>query len=1097
MSSIDRRAAPSRGASSLRRIISFATRRARLVVGIWILAVGLLALKGQDLNRQLTIHSLTISGTESARAHEIAEHEFDSGEDIVVMLRGPRGAVERQGRELGRRLARLPHTLVISPWSRGAAIAGLRPEPGVAALIVRTEGGVSEVLDPVQGRVDASVRSPVHASFAGLPSIVASIRSAGESSNKLGEKIAVPVLLLVLLLVFRSVLAAVLPVVVGGAVVAAGQGILSLLSEVVQIDLFAAGLIGMLGLALGVDYSLIVVARFREEGEGDIRERIETTVAATSRSILPAGCGLILAMGASALALPGAIAQSASITVITVAVLSMVSAICVVPALLAIVGPNLDRWSLPRRESSSTAPLRWSRRLAGQPRAVISILVVLFVLAGFAFSLNTNVASIAFLPSDSVGRHQHEEIQEALGPGWIAPMEVIMDGRGTPITSSERLHALAVFQRHVERDPRVEAVAGFARLEGGARQLRSIEDKLTEQERGLDRLESGIARVHRGAKVNTSGLGKAAQGSGALDSGIELAGKGAGLLAGGLGKTSTGSGQLARGLGQAGEGSDHLSRGATEASTGADKLADGLAKARSNIGEVTGSARLFKSAMHAGEDRLQETQPPLGQAEEQLVAAWDALRRMAAGQADPEYAAALRAVEAANRGLTGRDPGDEESAGPSPGSVAAGIERAEGQFGVGLYLAARLDKSGRQASAGMRKLARGSAHLDRGLERLAVGGEHLSDGIAALAQGSEALSPALEKLGEGAERLSGGLGQLGSGAGQLAGGLGLGAEKSKLLSRGLGRIGSSLRRGRGSGSGLSQVRRRSPNLFRSAYFTLASLDGAPAAQRAQLASLINLDRGGSDARMLVIPRDAPTSAGAEETKERLEADAEDLARRTGTEVVLGGAGPGQIDVNNNFRDGAPLMRLLLSLVSLIVLIPVLRSLTVPVLAALINLLTVSASFGVMSLLFNDSLLGGPGYVDTAVIPSAMIVMFGLAIDYEVFVFARIREEYLRSGSTKKAIEQGLGHTAHVVTGAATIMISVFLAFSVSEFITVRNFGVAQAIAVFIDAFIIRLLVIPAVMGWLGDRCWWMPAWLDRLLPGRRSYAAGAGGGEST
>jgi putative drug exporter of the RND superfamily len=119
------------------------------------------------------------------------------------------------------------------------------------------------------------------------------------------------------------------------------------------------------------------------------------------------------------------------------------------------------------------------------------------------------------------------------------------------------------------------------------------------------------------------------------------------------------------------------------------------------------------------------------------------------------------------------------------------------------------------------------------------------------------------------------------------------------------------------------------------------------------------------------------------------------------------------------------------------------------------------------------------------------VMFGLAIDYEVFVFARIREEYVRTGSTRAAVAGGLDRTAHVVTGAAVIMISVFLAFSVSEFVTIRNFGVAQAVAVGIDAFLVRLIVVPAMMNRLGKWCWWMPAWLDRLLPGGRSVAARA------
>jgi RND superfamily putative drug exporter len=306
-----------------------------------------------------------------------------------------------------------------------------------------------------------------------------------------------------------------------------------------------------------------------------------------------------------------------------------------------------------------------------------------------------------------------------------------------------------------------------------------------------------------------------------------------------------------------------------------------------------------------------------------------------------------------------------------------------------------------------------------------------------------------------------------------------------LLGSGLGKIESGLNSQNGE-SGLAQLQRQSPGLFHSAYFVLAGLDGSPPRQRSQLGSLINLDRGGMDARMLVVPRDNPTTQAAQETKDRLEGDAAELADKTGTEVVVGGVAPGEIDVNNAVREQAPLMRLALSLVTLLVLIPVLRSLTIPLLAALINLITVSASFGVLALLFDGSLLGGPGYIDATVIPATMMVMFGLAIDYEVFVFARIREEYVRTGSTSAAVAGGLDRTAHVVTGAAVIMISVFLAFSVSELVTVRNFGVAQAIAVAIDAFLIRLIVVPAMMNRLGKWSWWMPSWLDRLWPSGRS-----------
>ena len=151
---------------------------------------------------------------------------------------------------------------------------------------------------------------------------------------------------------------------------------------------------------------------------------------------------------------------------------------------------------------------------------------------------------------------------------------------------------------------------------------------------------------------------------------------------------------------------------------------------------------------------------------------------------------------------------------------------------------------------------------------------------------------------------------------------------------------------------------------------------------------------------------------------------------------------------------------------------------------MLNLLTVSATFGLLALLFDTQLLGGPGFVDTSVLPIVVILTLGLAIDYEVFIFARIREEYLRTGSTKQAIEQGLARTAHVISGAAVIMMAVFLAFAVTPLATIRDISLAIAISVFIDAFVIRFAILPATMRALGDRCWWLPPWLDRILPGR-------------
>jgi RND superfamily putative drug exporter len=1087
-----RRARRPRASALLEAIASFVTRRPRLVIAIWIVVVAALAVEGLGLDRTLTLHPPFVNGTASKRAHDISQREFGGDDTMVVMLRGPRGEVERQGRDLAGRLEAMPHSLAISPWAPGAKIESLRPSPRVAAIVVRIESdsgqGGLDLLPSVRKLVDRRVSVPVRASLAGFPVVVDSLRTAGNDAAKVGELIAVPILFVVLLLVFRSVLAAMMPIVAGGAVVAAGRGVLSVLLNLIQIDLFALLVVGMLGLALGVDYSLLVVSRFREERkEHDVAESARRTVVATSRSIVPAGCGLVLAMAVAPLVMPGTIIESSAIAVIVVTVLSVLSAIIVVPALLTVLGDNLERWSLPRRKSSR-APLAAFRRLAGRPGAVVAIMASLLLLAGWAFTLKSDTTGTRLLPPGDSGRQELEDVEAGLGPGWTAPMEVVVDGRGNPVTSPRRLDAMAAFQHRVEHDSGVQTTVGLARLNDGAKRLGGIEGELAQQERGLERLGSGISRIRSGAVLNSNGWQKAAEGSRALESGLGAANAGAGVLADALRQTSTGSSRLSDGLGRAGEGSSEVARGTSKASTGAGRLASALERASEKIDESSGSAQLLKNAMRSGDDRLGELHAPLQSSEERLAAAWQALQRMTAGRSDPEYAAVQAALEEAELQLNGKDIHTGEQSSPTYAGIGAGIARAEGQFGVGLYLASRMDKNNGQASEGIGKLADASARLDHGLRRLATGSRQLSNGVGALARGGQRLSPALQRLGQGAGRLAGGLGLLDAGAGQLASGLGTGAEKSKLLTRGLTQVDRGLRRRGAGGSGLDQLQRQSPGLFHSAYFILADLDGTRPAQRRQLVSLINLDRGGMDARMLVIPADGPGTDEVVETKDRLEAQAESLARETGTEVVVGGVTPNNIDLNKSFRDRSPLLRIVLSLVTLLILIPVLRSLTIPLLAALINLITVSASFGVLALLFNGSLLGGPGFIDASVIPGTIMVMFGLAIDYEVFVFARIREEYVRTGSTDAAIRNGLDRTAHVVTGAAIIMITVYLAFSISEFMTVRNFGVAQAVAVFIDAFLVRLIIVPAMMSRLGKWCWWMPRWLDRLLPGKPAPA---------
>src|SRR6185295_1866904 len=151
--------------SLLERIASLVTRRSRLVIGIWIVAVGVLATLGRDLNQTLTIHPPFVDGTQSKRAHERSQREFGGDNAMDVMLRGPRAQVERQGRDLASHLDAMPNTLAISPWARGARVEGLNPSPGVAAIIVRNESneenGGGGLLPLVKRQSAARISGPV------------------------------------------------------------------------------------------------------------------------------------------------------------------------------------------------------------------------------------------------------------------------------------------------------------------------------------------------------------------------------------------------------------------------------------------------------------------------------------------------------------------------------------------------------------------------------------------------------------------------------------------------------------------------------------------------------------------------------------------------------------------------------------------------------------------------------------------------------------------------------------------------------------------------------------------------------------------------
>jgi uncharacterized membrane protein YdfJ with MMPL/SSD domain len=182
--------------------------------------------------------------------------------------------------------------------------------------------------------------------------------------------------------------------------------------------------------------------------------------------------------------------------------------------------------------------------------------------------------------------------------------------------------------------------------------------------------------------------------------------------------------------------------------------------------------------------------------------------------------------------------------------------------------------------------------------------------------------------------------------------------------------------------------------------------------------------------------------------------------------------------------------------SFLVLMVMLRSLLLPLKAVLMNLLSIGAAFGVLVAIFQwgwfDSVLGfeSLGALDTINVPLIFAIVFGLSMDYEVFLMSRIRERYMEHGDNERAVAEGLASSARTISSAALIMSSVFAVFVLTGVPSIKELGLGCAVAIALDATLVRLILVPAAMKLFGDWNWWMPSWLDRVLP-RLSFEGGA------
>lgn len=994
----------------------------RVLVGA-LACVVVLGFLGRNVETDLTPVSPSMPGSESAQAEAEIKRYFGDAAPFVVLLRGPRRSLDRQGPQLVRLLKHEPGTTTLSPWE-GRSVAGLRPTRRRALILVDFQDGISEAVstdvDKLDRLVGARIRPPVVATASSYASLLKGVKDASDSAAKSAGFIVFPALLLVLLFIFRAPLAAMIPLLLGGVTIVCARGILSLLSHWVSIDFFALPVSAMIGLALGVDYTLLMVSRFREElaSGAAVVVAVRRTRQTAGRTVLGAGGTLFLSLSIVLLFVPGPLYQSVVGSMLLVTALSVLFALVVAPALLTLLGSNVDRWRLGQPSSSQPRWRRWVDRAIRRPgvtAGAIGIVMLLFALP--ALSLDIGPPGPDQLPKDNIVRRNLALVDHLAGPGWNAPFVVVASTEHGSIADPQRSSAIMKWQRQIAGRRDIRAVIGPSQLIEQVGLLRKKGDELL-GEKG----SSHLAEFSRlGGKLQGAGSGV-----GRLRRGLTAAAAGAGLLGDGSRRAGQGAAVIASRLGQASEGTQRAKGATRQLALGSERLLNGQR-----------SLRAGALVLQLGLDSLHP------------IVAKDGL-----GVARPLRNDLLRRAN--------EDP-----------QLKIDADRAD-------QLVVQLAK----AKGEVKRLRRLATKLHSGLGVLAKGGQQLQHGVQRLASGSKTLNGGLKRLQTGSEQLSGGLNRLTGGANALESHLADGAEKTYPLQSGLRRAGvtvstegSALRRN------IAQIREKSPGLFDTGQFALATVDGSRPKLREEAGKTIDLNSGQA-VRMLVVPRHPLNSPQLKATYSALRGSLGSLKRGGIEHVGVAGGEAQLVDFSAVALGRFPLSVLAITIATFLLLVVLLRALLLAALAVLLNLASIAVAFGILALIANIPAgypLGGHHVVDVTGVTAIFTVAFGLSIDYAVFLLTRMRESYIRDGDQARAIAVGLDRTGRVISGAAAIMAVVFLTFATAQVAFLSQVGVSLAVAVLLDATIVRLVLLPSVMTLCGDRVWWLPSWLERAF----------------
>ncbi|HYB24637.1 MAG TPA: MMPL family transporter [Solirubrobacteraceae bacterium] len=1058
------------------------------LLGWLVLALALSAI-GFGVAHSLSPTIVVVPGTESARAQQLADARFGPTQLVPILLQGPHGKLEAQGPRLVRALVKRASTRVLSAWDTGIAGRSLRPSASAAMIVVSVDRSEKDVVNQDQPQIEALVKrdisAPVRASVTGQPAIDRALKNEALDNTRRSELIALAILFVLLLAALRAPLAAAIVTLVGAGTVLSTYGLMALLGKLIAVDPIAVALASMSGLALGVAYALLILDRFHQQErpagaaaspQGDHRDAAmaaSRAVATAGRAVLFAGTGLILALLLATAIAPTKILVSLGIGVLLCSMLALGGAVAVMPAALVLFGRDVVD---AHREAPAGLVRDWDRLVGTgawvRHRAVLAgalATAALLALAVPALSLKTGPPGVSQLPAGNPARQSFETVARVMGPGWPTPYNVIVADPHGPITTAATLAKLDRLQEEIARERAVASVTGPGALSAQTKPLGTLPTQLKESSKllvggksDLQRLVNGLGQAGSGAKQLQSGLRSASTGAGKLHGGSGSAQSGAQQLHAGLATARTGSATLSGGLDQALAGADALKKGATEALAGSIELTNGIGSVHAPVAQGLPSLKQLAGLTASTSQTLGSLQTQAQGAAGDASAAIEALRGMSTGKSDPRYGEALAALEHTSAAV---------------GSLASGLSGVLGNAQNAASLAGNAATQGTFLTAALEQLNTGAAKLQAGLAKLRAGNVELAAGMSKLSGGSGELTAGLTKLRDGAGALETGLGELTKGTGELESGLASGVSPTGQLVNGLGVMQKAVAKFRGelpSPKGLEELETQSPGLFNSGYFLLAAIAGAQPSASNEAGFAVNLARGGNAGQIVVISRYPASASQTAALGERLDTLGRRFASRNDLEVAIGGPAGNLANYTSATNARLPWVILALALAIALTLGLALRAVLAPAVAVCFDLLTAAATFGAMKLLFGGAHppLGGPGYLDPMSIIGIFTAVFGISLVFLVVLLARTREELLAGASVDSALDVALRRTAAASTGAGLLMMAAAIPFATTGVLTVREFGLGVAIAVALDAFLVRPVLLPAAIELLGARAWW-------------------------